>query len=523
MEVYMCKNDGIYSMTDQEPCHICDCKDWKPVDAQLLSPGDWKMMYEFAETPEEEFQIANAWAETGNPEAIRMRAMMLKNGAGCEADAKRAIEDIAHLAEKKDREAIFLLGCCYLAGDNVPADPMKGLSMLWQARDMKYPEAAWALAVMYDSGSYVAQDKKKAMKLFKHAAEMGSEMGMSEYGLRLFYTAKDEKQAELGLSWLWRSARAECGEAQAALGSILGQDSPLQDIDQSLYWLGRAVDNEVNGAAAQYATIWHKTTSKLGLDVEDKEEGEEIVQMLNEAMERGETSAACVLGNFSRGGIIIPQDFEQAFKYYRRGQGQDVSCTAGAAHCYLYGLGVEKNPGMAYLMLSDFIDIDGDLSKTSLPRTALIDLGDMYRDGIGVTQDSGIAASLYGLAAQRGTSAAATGRLCREYLSGNPNVSGITKEQALDMLDCAAIEDDFDSAFFLANYYLNAGDMEKAAEYMEDALYTEDERLDKPAMKLAEEKFPDILKGFLGNVQEDSEDDTGFPENKVPAPEFTPA
>ena len=55
-----------------------------------------------------------------------MRAMMLKNGAGCEADAKRAIEDIAHLAEKKDREAIFLLGCCYLAGDNVPADPMKG-------------------------------------------------------------------------------------------------------------------------------------------------------------------------------------------------------------------------------------------------------------------------------------------------------------------------------------------------------------------------------------------------------------
>lgn len=112
MEVYMCKNDGIYSMTDQEPCHICDCKDWKPVDAQLLSPGDWKMMYEFAETPEEEFQIANAWAETGNPEAIRMRAMMLKNGAGCEADAKRAIEDIAHLAEKKDREAIFLLGCC---------------------------------------------------------------------------------------------------------------------------------------------------------------------------------------------------------------------------------------------------------------------------------------------------------------------------------------------------------------------------------------------------------------------------
>lgn len=65
------------------------------------------------------------------------------------------------------------------------------------------------------------------------------------------------------------------------------------------------------------------------------------------------------------------------------------------------------------------------------------------------------------------------------------------------MLDCAAIENDFDSAFFLASYYLNAGDMEKAAEYMEDALYTEDERLDKPAMKLAEEKFPDILKGLL--------------------------
>lgn len=497
MGVYMCKNDGVYSMTDQRSCHICDCKDWKSVDAQLLSPSDWKMMYEFAETPEEEFQIADAWAETGRQEAIRMRAMMPKTGTGCKKDVKRAVEDLSRLADKKDREAIFLLACCHIAGDGVPADPMKGLSMLWHARDMKYPEAAWVLATIYSSGTYVSQNEKKAMRLFKQAAEMGSEMGMYEYGLRLFRSAKDVKERELGLSWLWRSARSDCGEAQAALGFLFGKDSSVQDFNQSLYWLGRAVNNEVAGAAATYASIWYEENGGLFID---EEEYGKIVQMLKGALDRGETSAAGVLGDFCRKGVGQPQDFDKAFKYYRRGQGHDINCIAGVAHCYMYGLGVEKNPSMAHLILSDFIELGEDYCNTSLPEIALLDMGDMYRDGNGVRKNPKIAAMIYDTAAKRKDSVRAKGRWCREFLSGNPNVSGLTEQQAMNILDCVCEEGDFDASFFLTNYYLNAGNMEKASVYMNEALHVESEYLDKPATNLAKEKFPDVLRGFCSDA-----------------------
>ena len=123
---------------------------------------------------------------------------------------------------------------------------------------------------------------------------MGSEMGMYEYGLRLFRSAKDVKERELGLSWLWRSARSDCGEAQAALGFLFGKDSSVQDFNQSLYWLGRAVNNEVAGAAATYASIWYEENG--GLFIDEEEHGK-IVQMLKGALDRGETSAAGVLGD----------------------------------------------------------------------------------------------------------------------------------------------------------------------------------------------------------------------------------
>lgn len=494
MEIYMCKNDGHFSLTNENSCPICDSKNWKPVDAQQLSPGDWQVMFGAAEAAEEEFQVVNAWAETGNSEAVRMRAMLLKDGTGCEKDVTRAIEDLSRLAEKKDKEAIFLLGCCYIAGDGVPADPMNGLSMLWQARDMKYPEAAWALATMYDSGIYVSQNKKKATKLFRQSAEMGSEMGMHEYGLRLFSSAKDEKQVELGLSWLWRAARSECGEAQVSLGLILGQDfSPVNDTDQALYWLERAVSNEVEGAAAAYASVWYNYNNRCFLD---KEESDEVVQMLEDALKRGETSAAFMLGEFCREGEALPRDFDRAFKYYRMGQGHDNGCIAGVAHCYLYGLGVEKNPSLAHRILSDYIDLDGDYRKTPLTEMALLDLGDMYRDGNGVKQNPQTAAMIYSLAAQRTNSNRALGRLSREFLSGNPNILGFTEEQAIDILIAAGEEGNFDASFFLMNYYRNAGDMKMAAVYMNEALHYENELLDKPATKIAEADFPEILKNM---------------------------
>ena len=47
----------------------------------------------------------------------------------------------------------------------------------------------------------------------------------------------------------------------------------------------------------------------------------------------------------------------------------------------------------------------------------------------------------------------------------------------MNILDCVCEEGDFDASFFLTNYYLNAGNMEKASVYMNEALHVESEYL----------------------------------------------
>lgn len=155
---------------------------------------------------------------------------------------------------------------------------------------------------LYESGNAVTQNKKKANMLYKAAAEYGSDMGMLAHGVALIEKAKTEKDISNAVFWLWRAACSDLGEAQLALGRLLNEpDSPIYDMDQSIYWLSRATENKCEGAASAFADAYLKgifndggTPYNLG----------DIIAFLEDALNRGDSAAAKTLGDFSQEGLL---------------------------------------------------------------------------------------------------------------------------------------------------------------------------------------------------------------------------
>ena len=139
-------------------------------------------------------------------------------------------------------------------------------------------------------------------------------------------------------------------------------------------------------------------------------------------------------------------------------------------------------------MLSDIIDVDADIYEIDAPSDALVELGDMYRDGEGVAANQPIAAKL---------------------LNGNPYIK-TTDFDPINLLKKAASACDADSMVYLAEHYLSIGDREESAEYVMQALIFQGDNPASPAYKLAEKEFPELLTD--GGKEED------FPPDGEDAP-----
>lgn len=489
MEIFKCRTDGHLSLTDQTKCQLCNEYDWKPIDPASLKESEWKALYCSLDEPEDEFRVLEAWAETGSKDAQEHLALSLLGGDGCDKDEKRGFEILKKLSEKQYADILTELGICYIYGCGVESDPEKGLALLWKARDMKDADAPLLLGTFYDEGRFVRQDKKKATKLFKQAAEQGSAMGMFNYSTNLVEKHKSTKDVETGIYWLWRSASLDLPQAQLSLGITLNNPNlPFHDEDQAIYWMERAMENDCDGAASAFAEAWMMRYAEGN---EDGRDFEYVINTLKNAMDRGDSSAAKTLGDFYMNGIYFDRNPEMAFRHYRMGQSHNPECVAAVAHCYHYGLGVAQNVGLAKLMLSDIIDVDADIYEIDAPSDALVELGDMYRDGEGVAANQSIAAKLYACAAEDG-SPCAIGRIAREMLNGNPYIK-TTDFDPINLLKEAASSCDADSMVYLAEHYLSIGDREESAEYVMQALIFQGDNPASPAYKLAEKEFPELL------------------------------
>lgn len=106
--------------------------------------------------------------------------------------------------------------------------------------------------------------------------------------------------------------------------------------------------------------------------------------------ELGGDVCACALGAMYYSGDWLPQNYDEAVRWYEvsaeRGNSQGM---VNLGYCYAYGRGsLRKNQNKAFKLFVKAALLDGNPE-------ALWKLGDAYRDGNGVEQDSRMALELY--------------------------------------------------------------------------------------------------------------------------------
>lgn len=274
------------------------------------------------------------------------------------------------------------------------------------------------------------------------------------------------------------------------------------DDDQAGYWLHRAAVNECEGAASALAEF------RLdGVDDElDDGSIQEIFELLHDALERGDYTAAKTLGDLYRDGIYVEQDFERAYKFYRQGQGTNTMCSVMVAHCYRTGEGVNKNPGVAFKIYSDIYEECSE--DGNIPMDVILELADMYEKGEGTVQNRDESARLFSMAAAA-RDPRGMGQMGIFIMEKHPFVKG-SKDDALELLSSASNMGDLAASLYLAKYYLSLGDRERAEYFMEAALIDEIIQDATDATEFAKEYFPDLLDEYdWADDDEDCESDQG--------------
>ena len=149
---------------------------------------------------------AVAWfyraAEQGHAQAQYALGYAFLHGEGVTSDASKAAAWWNEAAAQGHAKAQADLGELYANGYGVE----KNMETFWHwiklAAEQKEPKALNHAAYTYWEGELVAQDKNKALRLYREAAERGSEGG--QYGLG--YTNFEEKNYREAYIWFYISA-----------------------------------------------------------------------------------------------------------------------------------------------------------------------------------------------------------------------------------------------------------------------------------------------------------------------------
>jgi TPR repeat protein len=350
---------------------------------------------------------------------------------GLAVDHEEAFRLYSLAARQGDAEAQFNCGCCLRDGEGVARDLSAAASFFRQAAEQGDAKAQATLARALMLGDGVARDYAEALKWARRAVEQRSRLGEQILGelyhngwgvpanpreAATYHARAAAQGAEGSKNALCLLATEGVSEATAALHR-LGLDAPLRAADAAVVAAGRCPLGDV---AAQEAAI--KTWLARPLAA------------IRAAAEGGDLAAMEALGECFYNGVKgAPKDAVQAVVWYQRAASANMAraqCDLGVLHKRGEG-GLEKNDAKAMALYR--------LAAAAGFAPALYNLGNGFRDGLGVPQDLAEAARLWRQAADKGF-AKAEAELARAYMLG------------------LGVEKDYDAALRLARRAADKGD-----------------------------------------------------------------
>lgn len=160
--------------------------------------------------------------------------------------------------------ALFMSGeDCFLRAKSSPDDE----EMFWylkKAAEKGHPEAMFVLGGSTIDENFSRERQIEGVEWVHKSAEAGYPPAQAFYGISLINGSIIPKNISEGFKWLETSANNGWGEAQKTLGAAYFQgDAGLpRDVEKAKYWLGKAAEQHVDGAADMLDYINYMTAPR---------------------------------------------------------------------------------------------------------------------------------------------------------------------------------------------------------------------------------------------------------------------
>lgn len=196
------------------------------------------------------FEYASKGAANGDPVAQWLLGNLYLNGEGVQEDQRKSFEWYLKSAEQGYAASENMVGMAYSNGRGVQTDLQKAFEWFKKAAEHGDAAAQANLAVALQEGQGCRRNKREAVKLFREAAEQGNSFSANKLGVCYTEGIGVEQDEEEAIKWFRIAAEGGEPVAYYNLGISLQNYSEATDRDyrESLSWLRKAVDEEIEGA-----------------------------------------------------------------------------------------------------------------------------------------------------------------------------------------------------------------------------------------------------------------------------------
>lgn len=335
-------------------------------------------------------------ANNGDAEAMNLMGAMYEKGFGTDVDYSKAFDYYKDAASKDQPDAINNLGDLYYKGLGVDQDYDEAKFYFMKAARLGDPTANVTMAQLLldkESKDYSPED---AQKYLTTAADLGN----AEAQYRLATMLITENSFEKAKEYLEKAVAQDYAKALVPLATIYKKGAGVVvDLEKALELYKKAADAGSSDGAYEAATMYangqgtkvdFKSAFKYfdlastagdtraqigkafllikGLGTEKNiQEGLDLLAIAGEK----NSDALVILADELYNGTNVPQNYEEAFKYYNQcALKAVVSCQRMVGKMLADGIGVSRDPNYAISWLVKAAE------QHYIP--AMMDLGEIY-------------------------------------------------------------------------------------------------------------------------------------------------
>lgn len=210
--------------------------------------------------------------------------------------------------------------------------------------------AMLSLSLAYENGTIVPQDYKSAFEWLEKAAELNYPEAQNNLAGAYLYGRGTEKNVDKAIFWYEKAAAQGLSAAQFNLGRMYFSGKDIPKDEKKAYQMFTSAANSGHAGAANYLGVMY--SRGIGVSADKKQ----AFDWYQKAADQNNSNAQFNLAEMLRRGDGVAVDFAAALRLYEQAAEDDPDALVEMGRMYSQGLGVEKDllkAGEFYAMAAD--------------------------------------------------------------------------------------------------------------------------------------------------------------------------